>query len=268
MEEWNVIVEKLDHFYETGRISEVEPYLTEKIEQAEWELQDRLLVNLWSELGGFLRGSGRLEESAAAFDKALIYQKKTAPEDANAKATLLINLAGTYRLWQKYDTAFALYEEAGALVTDGYLYASLLNNKSLLYQDTGRWDNAAKQLQEALERIRELPDCAEEEATTLVNLALLEGKRGNSLAEQECLERAMQSYETRGMLEHPHYAAVLSAIGGSLYRAGQLQAALAKFEQAAALMYRLFGENREYQVILQNIEWIRKQQDGGAESDG
>ena len=73
----------------------------------------------------------------------------------------------------------------------------------------------------------------------------------------------MKSYEERKALEHPHYAAVLSALGGSLYRGGELQAALATFEKAGALMYRLFGENREYQVIQQNIRLIRETMEEG-----
>ncbi len=256
------LLSELDQLYEQGRMSEIESYLTAQIEGMEKENNIAGLVTLWSELGGYLRGCGRLEDSKAAFEHALEYQQQAAPEDKVARATLLINLGGTYRLWKRFEETMQLYDEAEQLLDGSYQYASLLNNKSLLCQELGRWDEAESLLYKALSIVKETPGCEEEVATAYTNLALLAGRQGQVQKEQELLQFALESYEERGAKEHPHYAAALSALGGSLYRSGDLSGACEAFEASAQLMYRLFGANREYEVIQKNLKFIREQLSG------
>lgn len=258
----NAIWSELDQLFATGQTDKVESYLKEQIECAKMAGELHIQIALWSELGGFYRSCGRLEESAVAFLQALEDQGKTDVSDFMSKATLFINLAGTRRLQKQLPQALTLYDEAERLLQNEkshanyYMYATLFNNRSLVYQDMGELEKASAVLQEALAMMEAEPQFAEELATTYTNLALLEGQMGHWQREQEYIRKSLQIYKEKGLCQQPHYAAALSALGGSLYHSGQLDEAIQAYEQAGKLMYRLFGANREYQMIQANLKVV------------
>ncbi|PNV60685.1 hypothetical protein C0033_18150 [Clostridium sp. chh4-2] len=258
----------MDSFFAEGRIEEVEPWLKEKIEEADNENRETVLAALWSELGGFYRGSGRLKESEQAFCNAVKLAEKREETDTPSFGVLLINLAGTLRLAKRFKEALNLYDRAEAIMRNrtqnediSYQIASLYNNRSLVYQEMEHLEDAKAALLKALEIIDGKPECREEAAITYTNLALLYGKQNCREEEEKALNQALKLYEGLDQMNNSHYASVLSALGGCFYEQREYEKALNALEQAAGIMYRLFGGNCEYGTIMRNIETVRQQMD-------
>lgn len=243
----------------------MEPFLKGHLEQANEEGRDREAVTLFSELGGFYRGSGRFSESEQAFLNALRLMERAGRTESMEYAVLLINLAGTRRFLRQFGEALSLYEEAEAILKGfnseeglAYRLASLKNNQSLVWQDMGKPDKASVCLKEALKLIRSLQNCREEEAITCTNLALLEGKQGNLEAESGYLDEALRLFSSMDVTNNPHYAAALSAMGMNRYHRGLYEEAVRAYEQALELLVRLFGRNREAEILEHNLDMAKK----------
>ena len=269
------ILKELDSLFASGQTKQVEPFLIRHLEQAEQEGEYASAVTLRSELGGFYRACGRLEESEQAFRSAAGYMEKDGRERESSYGTLLINLAGTLRLQKRVREAMELYDRAEEVLAEigerGYLLASLYNNRSLALQDMDCGEEAVMMLKKALSLIREIPGSEEEQAITHTNLAVLLGNTGRPEEEEEELEQALFLFREMNCDNNPHFAAALSAMGNCCFRRGEYARALDAYEQAARLMLKLFGKNREYEVILHNAKQARQKiaESGGmAESGG
>ncbi|MBT9775476.1 tetratricopeptide repeat protein [Clostridium sp. MCC353] len=253
----------LDSLFAQGRTNEVEPWLCRQIELAKQERDEDTLTVLLSELGGFYRGSGRLEESEQALKRAVGLEETRNHDKGISFAVLLINLAGTLRMEKQTKEALELFERAEDILNvqgeTGYRLASLYNNRSLVYQDMGRLEEALKELQKALAIIEGCSGCGEELAVTYVNLALLLGSLNRGKEEEEAVIRALALFEDIDHENDPHYAAALSALGGILYKKGELEQSLDAYNQALQMIYRLFGRSREYEMISANIAMISEQ---------
>ena len=73
-------------------------------------------------------------------------------------ATVLNNLAGTYRLAGKYEEAADLFNESALIYSttigkDNSYYCSILNNLALVYQDMKEYDKAEEMLTDALKSV-------------------------------------------------------------------------------------------------------------------
>ncbi|MBS6646723.1 MAG: tetratricopeptide repeat protein [Clostridiaceae bacterium] len=241
----------------------MEPWLCRQIELAEKEKDEDALTALLSELGGFYRGSGRLDESEKAFIRAVSLEEGRNHGKELSFGVLLINLAGTLRMEKRMKEALKLYDRAEDILKlrgeTGYRLASLYNNRSLVYQDMGLLEEALKALKMALEIIEGCPECGEELAVTYVNLALLYGSLNREKDEEEAVNRALALFEEKDHNNDPHYAAALSALGGSLYKKGRLEQSLGAYNQALRIIYSLFGKSREYETISANIAMISEQ---------
>ena len=175
-------------------------------------------------------------------------------------ATLLNNMAGTYRLMGRPDRAIELfcqaieiYQRQGA--ENSYAFVSVLNNIALAYQAMGRIDPATEHLEQALEALRRMPGYLHEEAVTYHNLTALYHRAGRKEDARRCLEMALQCFEECGGGEDPHYAAALNSLAGFLYGEGDYVRAIETYQKAAAYTKRWFGENVEYAVTYQNTSW-------------
>ena len=172
------------------------------------------------------------------------------------------------RLAKRFKEALNLYDRAEAIMRNrdqnddiSYQIASLYNNRSLVYQEMGHLEDAKNALLKALEIIDGKTECREEAAITYTNLALLYGKQNCREEEEKALNQALKLYEGLDQMNNPHYASVLSALGCCFYEQREYEKALNALEQAAGIMYRLFGSNCEYGTIMRNIETVRQQMD-------
>ena len=220
---------------------------------------------MYSELGGFYRGQGRFSDSEAAFLSALDSLAKTVGKASPDYATGLNNLAGTHRLMREHEKAEAEFSEAleiyrATLGEHHVLYASGLNNLSLLCLDRGDLAAAADYLGRSAEILDALPECRDELAASLCNLAALDRNLGRAAEGIARVERAIELFEGPLGTQTPHYHAALTLLGLCRRDLGELGAARDAFVRAASAAKSLYGEqHREYQSIMTYLHRTEKE---------
>lgn len=238
---------QVDLAYETLRGFDLEARLRALAEQAggEYGRESGVYASVLSELGGYYRGQGRYNESADTFRRVICLLKASVGEHSPAYATALNNLAGTYRLMGEFEKAeqsfllcLGIYEQT--LGRGHVLYAAGLNNLSLVALDRKEPEQAARLLHQASDILSKLPECRDEYATSLVNLAALYRQCGQQEQAQRNLLEAVGLYENELGTDTPHYHAALNALGlvcADLGRRSQAQFWLDKAVCAAETLY-------------------------------
>ena len=170
--------ETLDSVYERGEPEAVEKFLLQIRDDARTQQDRWMMLTVQNELGAFYRGAGRYAESLEAFADAAEEVKALCGPAGEEYANILNNMAGTYRLLRRSEQAEKLFLQAmevyqNAGLQDSYSYTSVLNNLSLVYQETGELDKAIYYLEQALHQIAEQPERQQELAITYNNLTTL-----------------------------------------------------------------------------------------------
>ena len=173
-----------------------------------------------SELVGLYRVTGKHDKSEMFADKAMVIAQGAGLSGTQDYATIVLNAATAYRAAGDYEKAGTLYGIAADELKksgcqDAYRYASLYNNISLFYSETGDDKRAKEELLKALDIIRELPDCEVEEATTYVNLSLLYIRQEEYDDAEEYILKALRIFgrDKGRRYKDAHYGAALSAYG-------------------------------------------------------
>ena len=258
---------EVDRAYSELTPPQMEQRFRELLHAAETEHggESGICAAMQSELGAFYRGQRRYTESEASFMSALAILAKTVGKASPDYATGLNNLAGTHRLMRKFDQAEAEFAEALALYratlgTQHVLYASGLNNLSLLCLDRGDLAAAADYLKQSSEVLTALPECQDELAASLCNLATLDRNLGRAAEGAERVQRAIELFEGPLGTATPHYHAALSLLGLCRRDLGELAAARDAFERAASAAKKLYGaQHREYQTIVTYLQCAEKE---------
>ena len=126
------------------------------------------------------------------------------------------------------------------------LYASGLNNLSLVCLDRGDLERAAALLERAAAILERYPDCLDELATSLCNLGSLKQRMGRLEESKADLERVVELYETKLGTITPHYHAALNALGLTYLKEGLCDQARSWLEKGAKAAEKLYGpEHRE-----------------------
>jgi tetratricopeptide (TPR) repeat protein len=262
------IYKTLDQLYQQGDLDQTEAYLLDQEQKNLSEDKNRgILVAVYNEQGSFYRSTSRYRLSIGAFDKARKIITASRGVHCLEYATLINNLAGTYRLAHQYEKAESLFQEAineyralGA--SHSYAFASVHNNISLVYQEMGKTSQAARHLVLATNLIEEMPEHRNELAISYANLTALFHQMGNDKEARECLDEALKIFEECKGTENTHYAAALNSLGGFLYGAGECEKAIDMYKKSAAYTRRFFGENVEVGIAYQNMYWVyRKMND-------
>ena len=254
----------LDRRYGEGDLRAVEQFLLEQARNCQAG-PSPLMIAVYNEMGSFYRGVSRYRESAAAFQVSREEIALRVGCGSMEYATVLNNMAGTYRLAGHPDKAVALFREAIGIYQQNhaektYPYASVLNNIALAYRETGEIGSAISCLEEALALIQEMPDHRHEVAVTCSNLTALCFRAGQRERARVYLDQAMELFAACEDSENVHYAAALNSLGGIMYADRDWERALEAYEQAAAYTKRFFGENEEYAITHQNMSWVYRKQ--------
>lgn len=259
----NVVLNGLDQLFEECRIDEVEPYLTERLDQARAEGDMHSYISLLNEMIGYCRDTSQYEKSARYCKLAehAISQEKL--EGSVAHATTLLNIANAYRAaarleesMEYYRKVFPIYEKN--LPETDFRYASLYNNLSLLYQEMGDFEKACECLEQALSIVSLYPEARIELAVTHTNLAMSLLKLGRDEEASSHLEQAFVLFEQDEEKDY-HYSAALSAMAEARYRKGNLKEAIDFDKQALAEIEKHVGRTQAYEVVRQNMEKMEEE---------
>lgn len=258
--DYNVFFQKLDGLLSDKRMDEAEQLLIDNVKKAMEQEDTQALLTVMSELVGLYRVTGRHAESEMFADKAMTIAKNSGLCDTQDYATIVLNAATAYRAAGDYEKAGALYDEAAEALRssgceDAYRYASLYNNISLFYAETGDDERARAELLKALKLITKLPECEVEEATTYINISLLDIRHGRYDEAEAYISKALDIFKRdKGRkYKDAHYGAALSAYGDLHLKRGEYAKAVEAYEEALTEIARSYGySNTAYRATCEN----------------
>lgn len=252
---------ELDRLYGGGDIRRVEEYLLKQLADCAPDLSGRfhpLAVSLYNELGSLYRGMGRYEPSVQAFESAKRMVADNIGFESVEYATILNNIAGTYRLSGDTHRALELFLECASIYertagTETPLYCSAINNAALAYQEIKEYTKAEQYLLDVLDRIAGIPDCKQEYAITLGNLASLYLATGQLEKAKDYNHRCIEAYSALDESRQIHLAAAYNTQGKICMEERDGNGAIPFLLRARELTHRNFGKNAEYAVACKNI---------------
>ena len=257
----NELFAQIDQLYYDGDVNATEAFLVSVEENIEkYSTAEQIVI--YNELGAFYRAVSKYEKSLQAFEKARVMIAEEIGSGMQY-ATLLNNMAGTYRLMQDYEKSEALFVEAKEIykaehLEDTYEYVSLLNNMALVYREMSEYQKAICCLYCALDRLEPMEDCQQELAITYNNLMALHFALGEYEQAKYCVNRALKEFEKCEDYENVHYAAGLNSMAALLYKEEFYDQALEMYEKSMKYTLRFFGQNEEYAKTLMNMYWAYK----------
>ena len=249
----------LDAIFDAHKASEqAEPYLQKARTEAEHSHNDAGLLTVLNETMGFYRSQGRHTDNLPIIRESLSIADHLHLQeiDPQAWATTLINAATGMRAAGQYEEAEQLYRQAFDAAASAFSptdrrLAALHNNMSMLYSETGRLNQAKRELEQALDLLEQSsPDASADidVASTHTNLALLLLQMDRYWAGDaiQHAQKALKIYRT-GHLEHSaHYASALAGYAQACYMAGCLQDAVSGYEHALSVIEECYGRNTDY----------------------
>lgn len=259
------IYTKLQQYFADGRMSEAEDFLIEMMKEAQQISDYNSLIMLLNEMIGLCRESGQKEKSLAYGAQVLQLMQQLGMQDSEAYATTLLNVATACRAAGKHVEAYQFYMEVFPLYekwlpAGDYHFASLYNNMSLLFQETGEYERAAECQGKALAVLEAIPGRSFEGAVTHANLAttlcmIAEQEDSGDIAVQAAEEAmlAIHTFEKLGVND-VHSAAALAAYGDALMLMEEYEEASGYYAEALERIERLIGRTESYERVAEKLE--------------
>ncbi len=246
------ILSRLDEAFNAADTEGAERIITEGIKQSVEEGDDGSLLQLLNEYLGFLRETGRSEESFAIAEEIEKLSERMGLFGSIPHATSVLNIANAYRAGGRLHDSLKCYDEVEAIYQksvpgDSMLFASFYNNKALLYQEMGDFNEAIASLNKALSVVEKKGESFEI-AVTHANLSnAYLGLNDYVLAEKEALE-AKKIFEESGNLDS-HYASALYTLGVCRLKHGDVLSGRKALTEARSIMEKFLGKNEFYYRI-------------------
>lgn len=247
----------LDRLYETERGREAEGYLKKGLKAAAAAEDDGAVLAILNELMGYYRAASRYEECLLCVEQGIRLADSMGLSGTLDYGTMLLNAATGYRAARRYPEAERYYKEAEALLErhlpgPDYRKASLHNNVSLLYSETGRLSLAKEELRKAMEQVRGMEDALPEVAITHVNLGNL-CFRMNQISEgTRHMEEANRIFESMTDHKDSHYASALAGLGEACFHSGDLERSVEFYSRALKEIETNYGKNDYYRITEAN----------------
>ena len=255
------ILNGLDSLFEHQKMDEVESYLQQALQEAMNEKEDSIVITIVNELIGFYRDISMYEKSIYYCEQILPFMEMRGLKDSIHYATTCLNVANAYRAaghWEQslehYHKVKMVYDKM--LTPTDSLYASYYNNLSLLYQEMGNFEDAAKCLKTALVIIEAYGDIIKV-AITCSNLAASLLRIDQQEEAESYLNRALQIFIEDGERDF-HYGAALSVMGELQLRKGCPIESKQYYERALAELEKHVGKTEYYYRTLDNLEQVKK----------
>ena len=252
------IFAEIDRLYSEHRIEEAEQFMLDRLGEATRAEDENTMIQLLNELIGHYRETGEFDKLVPFAGKLLGILENSSLKGSMAHATSLLNIANAYRACGMLRESNALYQQVKSyydvhVSPDSMLYASLLNNMSLLFQEMGDYESAADCLERALGISLLYDECRIEQATTYTNLATTLIKLDRHDEAQLHLEKAFELFEQDAEPDY-HYSAALSAMAEIKYSKKDYSGAAKYYQKALDKIERSVGRSKAYEITKQNME--------------
>lgn len=257
----NNFLERLDEMY-AGNPKELENFLKSGLSEAKaWGDSSSALVIL-NELIGYYRVMSKPAECEDCIRQARQTADFMGIQGTVNYATMLLNIGTAQRALGKMREAEEQYEQVleiyrRELTGPDYRMATLFNNRSILYAQTGRLQEARQDLEKAMELIQKLEKSETEIATTHVNIGNLCFQMQDLSEGTRHMEEAVRIFEEAKGKKDSHYASALSGLGEAYFRSSRLEEAVGCYEKALEEIRLNYGENDYYQTTKKNLELVQ-----------
>lgn len=257
----NNFLERLDEMY-AGNPKELENFLKSGLSEAKaWGDSSSALVIL-NELIGYYRVMSKPAECEDCIRQARQTADFMGIQGTVNYATMLLNIGTAQRALGKMREAEEQYEQVleiyrRELTGPDYRMATLFNNRSILYAQTGRLQEARQDLERAMELIQKLEKSETEIATTHVNIGNLCFQMQDLSEGTRHMEEAARIFEEAKGKKDSHYASALSGLGEAYFRSSRLEEAVGCYEKALEEIRLNYGENDYYQTTKKNLELVQ-----------
>lgn len=251
------IFTEIDRLYTANQGEKVEEYILEKIGEAAKAGDESIMIQLLNELIGHYRETSEFDKLRTFAQKLLDILDRSPLKGSMAHATSLLNVANAYRAAGMLRESNALYQQVKSyydanVSPESMLYASLLNNMSLLFQEMNDYESAADCLERALGISLIYPECRIEQATTYTNLAVTLIKLGRMDEAESHLHKAFELFDEDDEPDY-HYSAAASAMAEIKYFNKDYAASVKLYEKALEVIERCVGRSLAYEITKQNM---------------
>lgn len=256
------LLRQIDRLLEENKGAQAQALMEESLERALQSGDRNSAVTLLNELIGFCRETGQTEKSYYYGEAVLNILQDMGLAGTLPFATSVLNIASAYRAGGRLEDAMTCYLAVEqiyrqVLEPDDMLIASLYNNKALLYQEMGDFENACVYLEQALEIALRHPECYYEQASSYANLAATCLQLGREEQAVDCFQKAIALFETHGVRD-AHYWAALSSLAAYLFRKGEYERAEEYFVKAMRGIEESLGRTEAYCRLKENVEVCRR----------
>ncbi len=266
-----LVYQTLDVFFANRNTAGAQTYLIEVLEQSKNGNDNHSTIMILNELMGFYRETSQKERVMETSQELLEWMSKCNLEGTLDYATVLLNIANAYRGVLELELSLSYYKQVipiynQKLNEDDFLYASLYNNVSLLYQELHQYEQAFYYLEQALELAKKTTGKEFEVAVTYTNMAetlckLHEESREESsetLAKAENYSKlAIGIFEKRFVFDM-HYAAARASLAEVYYLKKQMVFARNCLQQAIYCLEHSVGKTIAYGRMQDNLLQIEK----------
>ena len=257
----SAFLQQLDQNFASQRIDDAERHLLSGLERAEQEGDLGSALTICNELVGFFRVRTQYSRAETYFQKARAVIERLGVTGSESHATTLLNYATMLSAAGQVEKATRIFEEAAGIYaasgSEPYTLAALRNNIASLYYQRGEYSRAMENADAALEQIRYLPDCEDEQGVTHTIRAQILARQGrpeDALRELEEAERCFLSTQANPM----HFSAMLLTRGEVLGELERWEESAQVCERAGELVKRVYGRNLSYARILRCLARARK----------
>jgi tetratricopeptide (TPR) repeat protein len=223
-----LILAQYDAMFGKNSLEEIEEYLVKTIKEAKEQSEFGIVITLLNEIIGFCRDTTQKDKALQYCEELQEILKMLNLEGRIDYATSLLNVANAYRAFGLFKESLQLYgivEETyqSQVAPTDFMYASLYNNWSLLYQELEQFSEAVEQLKKAIVVVDAHEEAVIEQATTRANLAVSLLRLYQEKCDEAFYDEAM-IYIQEALAIHEqdgggnfHYSAVLSAAGDACF---------------------------------------------------
>lgn len=252
------VIGGLNELFQNRETDKVEDYLSGHLESALKEGDAGAAITIINELIGFYRDTSQYDKAEAYCSRLLPFMEKAGLKDTVHYGTSCINIANVYRASGRLEDSMAHYRKVfeiydKVLDRNDFLYASLYNNLSLLYQEMGEFEQATEALCKALEIVRLYPEEKVKLAVTCSNLAACYVRTGDLEEAEHASAEAMSIFQN-GLTDDFHYSASVSVAADIQYQMGNYEQAAEFYQQAMQAQKRHVGLTHAYFRIVSNLQ--------------